>query len=61
MNFLHRIWSDEKGEDMTEYALIVGLIAIAAVIAMGTLGEGFSNWYAALAAKIAEVAPTAGG
>ncbi len=57
MNFLHRIWSDEKGEDMTEYALIVGLVAIAAIAAMVTLGGGFSTWYTNLASYIGTLSP----
>ncbi len=57
MNFLHRVWSDEKGEDMTEYALIVGLIAIAAIVAMGTLGDGFSAWYTNLSTFIGGLNP----
>lgn len=57
MRFLERVWSDEKGEDMTEYALILGLIAIAAIGAMATLGGYFSDWFAALGAKIASLQP----
>lgn len=57
MNFLHRIWSDERGEDMTEYALIVGLIAIAAIGAMVTLGGGFDTWYTNLATFIGGLSP----
>ncbi len=57
MEFLKRVWSDEKGEDMTEYALILGLIAIAAIGAMTVLGTNFSDWFAALGTKITTLAP----
>lgn len=44
MNFIKRLWSDEKGEDVTEYALVVGLVAIAAVVGMGVLGGALDDW-----------------
>ncbi len=59
MSFLHRVWSDEKGEDMTEYALIVGLIAIAAIGGMVTLASGFNGWYSNLASFIGSLSPSA--
>ncbi|MDP2661511.1 MAG: Flp family type IVb pilin [Dehalococcoidia bacterium] len=57
MRFFKRLWSEEKGEDMTEYALIVGLVAIAAVVAMTALGGTFNGWFSALDTKIANIAP----
>jgi pilus assembly protein Flp/PilA len=42
MNFLNKLWNrllnEEKGQGMTEYGLILGLIAIAAVGALIFLG-----------------------
>ncbi|MDO8692387.1 MAG: Flp family type IVb pilin [Dehalococcoidia bacterium] len=57
MRFFKRLWSEEKGEDMTEYALIVGLVAIAAIAAMFTLGTTFSTWFTNLGAEITKVGP----
>jgi pilus assembly protein Flp/PilA len=41
--FLRRLWQDEQGQDLTEYALLMVLIALAAVAAMGTLGNAINN------------------
>lgn len=49
MEFFKRIWRDEKGEDLTEYALIVGLVALAVIGGAIALGTGFSDWYTNLA------------
>lgn len=47
MAFAKRFGNDESGQDLIEYALVAGLIGLAAVAAMGTLGStissGFSN------------------
>ena len=57
MNLLKRIWSDEKGEDLTEYALIVGLVALAVIVGAATLGNGFDAWYTNLASYVATLDP----
>jgi pilus assembly protein Flp/PilA len=38
IEFLHRIVHEEEGQDMVEYALILGLISIIAVAAVTTTG-----------------------
>ena len=52
MDFLKRAWSDEKGEDLTEYALIVGLVALAVIVGAGLLGGAFNTWYTNLASYV---------
>jgi pilus assembly protein Flp/PilA len=46
-NLLTRLWREEEGQDLTEYALLVVLIALAAVAAIGkfatTLATVFNN------------------
>ena len=42
-NVLRRLWKDESGQDLTEYALLMVLIALVAVVSMRTLGETVSN------------------
>ena len=36
---------DEEGQGLAEYALILGLIFMAVVIALGLLGESVANFY----------------
>jgi pilus assembly protein Flp/PilA len=41
--FLNRLWKEEEGQDLTEYALLVVLIALAAITAMNVLAGGIAN------------------
>lgn len=38
MEFLQRLWTDEEGQGMTEYGLILAIIAVAAIAVLVTLG-----------------------
>jgi pilus assembly protein Flp/PilA len=38
-NFLRKLLRDESGQGMTEYALILALVAIGAIVALGLLRE----------------------
>ncbi len=40
---LKRLWQEEEGQDLTEYALLLVLISLVAVAAMGVLGSGISD------------------
>ena len=33
-NFLRRLWREEEGQDLVEYALLVALVALGAVVEM---------------------------
>lgn len=43
--YLRRFWKDERGQDFIEYALIVGLVVVAAGMAMPNLGGSLSTIY----------------
>ena len=43
MNVLRRVWSDEEGQDLVEYALLVFLISVAAITILKTLGTDVSK------------------
>lgn len=43
--FTKRFVNEESGQDLIEYALVAGLIGLAAVAAMGTLGNTISNGF----------------
>ena len=34
MEMLLKLWAEEEGQDLTEYALLVVLLALAAIVAM---------------------------
>jgi len=45
-HLLKRFWKEEEGQDLTEYALLLTLIALAAIVAMKNLGTAISNVFA---------------
>ena len=38
-----RLWKDESGQDLVEYAILIALIALAAVATLGTLANTIKN------------------
>ena len=47
-----RLWKDEGGQDLTEYALLLVLIALAAITAMNTLAGAITNIFSNAAANL---------
>ncbi|MFC4291854.1 Flp family type IVb pilin [Sphingorhabdus arenilitoris] len=45
MKFFSKIMKDEDGATAIEYGLIAALIAVAAIVAMTSLGENLSNTF----------------
>jgi pilus assembly protein Flp/PilA len=43
MKVLRRLWLEEEGQDLVEYALLVVLIALAATITMRTLANSITD------------------
>jgi Flp pilus assembly pilin Flp len=42
----------EEGQDLVEYALILGLISVGAVTALGTLGGKLVSYYGYIVARV---------
>ena len=51
---MHRIQSKQQGQSLSEYLVIVGLIALASIAAVGFLGKTVRSQVAAVANEIAE-------
>jgi Flp pilus assembly pilin Flp len=51
-NLMKRLWQDEQGQDLTEYALLLVLLSLAAVASLdnlaGAINNVFSNGVTAL-------------
>ncbi|HUF89994.1 MAG TPA: Flp family type IVb pilin [Gemmatimonadota bacterium] len=43
LNFWNALWSDESGQDLAEYALLIALIAIVVIAAVTLLGGNIST------------------
>jgi len=54
---LIRLWRDEQGQDLTEYALLLVLLALAAVATMGTLAGVIRDVFSNAAANLSGIAP----
>ena len=47
-----RFWKDESGQDLVEYALAAGMVAVAAVAVMPTLSSVVSNVFSKIGSII---------
>lgn len=47
-----RVWTDEKGQGMTEYIIIVALIAIASITIIGFFGDKVRGLFAGAGGKL---------
>jgi pilus assembly protein Flp/PilA len=45
MTFLKNFINDEEGQDLVEYALLLGFVAIACVVAVTALGTKISAYF----------------
>jgi pilus assembly protein Flp/PilA len=51
-NLLVRLWKEEEGQDLTEYALLLVLVALAAIGSLSTLATAINGVFANAAANL---------
>jgi Flp pilus assembly pilin Flp len=51
-DLLSQLWKEENGQDLTEYALLVVLVALGSVTAMGSLSHAISKAFSSAAANL---------
>lgn len=51
-NGIHKLWQDIQGQDLVEYALAAGMVAVAAVAAMPALSTTVSDVFTKIAGII---------
>ncbi len=51
-----KIWRDERGQDMVEYALLASLAAVASGLFVPDLSASMTTIYSRLASKLAQAA-----
>jgi pilus assembly protein Flp/PilA len=49
---LVRLWKEESGQDLTEYGLLLVLIALICVISIGAVGQAVSNVFSNAAVNL---------
>ena len=51
-NLLMRLWREEEGQDLTEYALLLVLVSLAAIATLGNLANAIKNVFSNAAANL---------
>ena len=51
-NLLVRLWTEEQGQDLTEYALLLVLLSLAAIGALGILANAINATFTNAAANL---------
>lgn len=54
---LVRLWREESGQDLTEYALLLVLIALVAIASITTVGQAVSNVFSNAAVNLTNAKP----
>jgi pilus assembly protein Flp/PilA len=51
-NVLMKLWKEDQGQDLVEYALLVVLVSLAAIVAMNNLASGISDAFSNAATNL---------
>ena len=51
-NLLKRLWQEEKGQDLIEYALLVALVALAATAGMQSLASAINSEFGVIGSSL---------
>ena len=49
---LMRLWKEEEGQDLTEYGLLLVLVALAAIGSMGVLANAINNAFSSASTNL---------
>ena len=55
-DLLKLLWHEQKGQDLTEYALLLALLALGAITSIGTIAKTINNVFANAASNIGTAA-----
>jgi pilus assembly protein Flp/PilA len=55
--FVKLLWQDSEGQDLVEYALMVGMVAVAAVASMPSLTTALTTVFSKVAASVTAQVP----
>lgn len=57
VQFFKALWSDDSGQGLTEYAVIVGLVSIALVLLLGLMSDELGRIFSAIVNELTGVGP----
>jgi pilus assembly protein Flp/PilA len=55
--FFTHLWQDTEGQDLVEYALMAGMVAVAAVAAMPSLTTSLSTVFSKIGSRVRVAVP----
>lgn len=58
MLMLKKLWSEEEGQSLVEYGLILGLVSVALIAVLGTMRTELSKIFDAVAKSLKTAAAT---
>jgi len=53
VNFLKNFFNNEEGQDLVEYALLLGFVALASAALMATIGNNITGIFTTVNTKVA--------
>lgn len=54
-SLLTRLLREEEGQSMTEYGLVIGLVAVAAIVALQAMGTNINTMLNSIATKLGSI------
>jgi pilus assembly protein Flp/PilA len=51
-NLFSQLWKEEDGQDLTEYALLIVMVALGSIAAMGSLATAISQAFSSASANL---------
>ena len=57
-NLLLRLWKEEEGQDLVEYALIVAAVGLALITTVNQLSQGVVSLYQSITGDLASIGAT---
>ncbi len=58
VHFWKALWSDESGQGLTEYALIIGLVSVALILLLTAMSDSLGLVFNAIVKELKNVGPS---
>jgi Flp pilus assembly pilin Flp len=52
--FLHQLWSDERGQDVAEYAVMLAVVLVIVVGTIRLIGANANNVFSSVASSVTQ-------
>jgi pilus assembly protein Flp/PilA len=59
-HFVVRLFQEESGQDLIEYALLATFVALVAIAGASLLGSALNNWFGSISSRVDSASSGAG-